>query len=83
MVPYQDTACIGWIGKGMLIHTVVAKETDDSIVAQRDHVEGVTQEEGDPVVPRYDRPQDELDDVEHHPYGKEGSYRYLSPPNTR
>ena len=62
----------GWL------RTVVSKEADDGIVAQRDHVNGVAQEKGNPVVARYEWPKDELDNVEKDPDRKEGSDRDLS-----
>lgn len=60
-----------WRYKG--IFTVVAQECDDEIVAQCEQVHGIPEEVGDPVVLRDERHEEELEDVEESPDGKEGA----------
>lgn len=53
--------------------TVEAQEDDDKVITQGKEEHGIPKEVGDPVVLRYERHQEELQDVEEDPDRRESS----------
>jgi len=56
-------------------HTIIPQKRNDKIIPKRDQIQRIAQKQREPIIPRDDRHEQELHDIEPKPDGQERADR--------